>query len=54
MRMALLKDPEIRARIEQPMPMPELDPAAPIEGAAPEPAIEGAPPPSSPAPKAAQ
>jgi penicillin-binding protein 2 len=54
MRMALLKDPEIRARVEQPLPLPELDPAAPIEGAAPEPAIEGVSPPSAPAPKAAQ
>jgi penicillin-binding protein 2 len=54
MRMALLKDPEIRARVEQPLPLPELDPAAPIEGAAPEPAIEGVSPPPAPAPKAAQ
>jgi penicillin-binding protein 2 len=36
MRVALLKDPEIRARIEQPMPMPDLDTAGDVEGAAPE------------------
>ncbi len=48
MRVALLKDPEIRARIEQPMPMPELDAAAPIEGAAPGEATAGPPPPAAP------
>ena len=38
MRVALLKDPEIRARIEQPLPMPALaDTGAPVEGAAPPP-----------------
>jgi penicillin-binding protein 2 len=26
MRIALLKDPELRARIERPMPMPEIPP----------------------------
>lgn len=41
MRVALLKDPEIRARIEQPLPMPELDPNAPVEGAAPGDALPG-------------
>ncbi len=49
MRVALLKDPEIRARITQPMPMPELDETAPVEGAAPEEAVAG-PPPAQPAP----
>jgi len=37
MRVALLKDPEIRARIERPLPMPVLDPNAPDEGAPPPP-----------------
>jgi penicillin-binding protein 2 len=36
MRTVLLKDPEIRARIQKPLPMPEIDPSAPVEGAAPE------------------
>jgi len=35
MRMALLKDPEIRAKIEQPLPLPEVEPEAVVEGAAP-------------------
>ncbi len=35
MRVALLKDPEVRARIQQPLPAPELDPTI-VEGAAPE------------------
>jgi penicillin-binding protein 2 len=35
MRVALLKDPEVRARILQPLPAPELDPGV-VEGAAPE------------------
>jgi penicillin-binding protein 2 len=39
MRVALLKDPEIRARIERPMPLP----AEPVE-AAPDGSIEGAAP----------
>lgn len=43
MRVALLKDPELRARIEKPLPMPEIDPDAPVEGAAPLPADIGAP-----------
>jgi penicillin-binding protein 2 len=38
MRVALLKDPEIRARIEKPLPLPALpDAGAPAEGAAPPP-----------------
>ena len=41
MRVALLKDPELRARIEKPLPMPEIDPNAPVEGAAPLPADVG-------------
>ncbi len=36
MRVALLKDPEIRARIEQPTAMPDIPPDAAAEGAAPE------------------
>ena len=45
MRVALLKDPEIRARIEQPLPLPKLDPNAGLEGAAPPPPTDlpGAP-----------
>jgi len=35
MRVALLKDPQVRARIEQPLPMPELGPESGLEGAAP-------------------
>ncbi len=41
MRTALLKDPEIRARIEKPLPPPELDPNADVEGAEPELPTEG-------------
>jgi penicillin-binding protein 2 len=38
MRVALLKDPEVRARIEKPLPMPALrDGGMPAEGAAPPP-----------------
>ena len=40
MRVALLKDPEVRARIEQPLPMPAMPaspPGQPAEGAAPPP-----------------
>jgi penicillin-binding protein 2 len=44
MRVALLKDPELRARIEKPLPMPEIDPNAPVEGVAPLPADIGLPP----------
>ena len=47
MRVALLKDPEIRARIEKPLPMPELTPDGLAEGAAPEAPIAGAPPAST-------
>jgi penicillin-binding protein 2 len=36
MRVALLKDPEVRARIEQPLPMPDLPPPADGEGERPE------------------
>jgi penicillin-binding protein 2 len=35
MRVALLKDPEIRARIERPAPLPEVAPDAVMEGVAP-------------------
>jgi len=48
MRVALLKDPEIRARIEKPMPMPDAPPEAVIEGAAPEDPVVSAPPPATP------
>ncbi len=50
MRVALLKDPEIRARIEKPTPLPELDPnATGVEGAAPDaPLVETPPPPGTP------
>ncbi|MDB5469115.1 MAG: mrdA [Caulobacter sp.] len=51
MRTALLKDPEIRARIEKPLPLPELDPNADVEGAAPALPADGlATPPAGPAP----
>ena len=40
MRVALLKDPEVRARIEKPMPMPAI-PSTPAEGAAPPPPTGG-------------
>jgi penicillin-binding protein 2 len=36
MRVALLKDPQVRARIEQPMPMPAMPPVITDEGAPPE------------------
>jgi penicillin-binding protein 2 len=52
MRVALLKDPEIRARIEKPLPMPELDEASLAAGAAPAPATVGPPPPAGPGPGA--
>ncbi|WP_184720829.1 penicillin-binding protein 2 [Caulobacter sp.] len=45
MRVALLKDPEIRARIERPAPLPEAPVEDVMEGAAPEDPIEEAPPP---------
>ncbi|HYG26943.1 MAG TPA: penicillin-binding protein 2 [Caulobacteraceae bacterium] len=37
MRVALLKDPEILKRIQQPLPLPGIDPDADAEGAAPPP-----------------
>jgi penicillin-binding protein 2 len=37
MRVALLKDPEVVKRIQQPMPLPPISPEAPAEGRAPEP-----------------
>jgi penicillin-binding protein 2 len=37
MRTALLKDPELRARIEKPLPMPELPPGLNDGGNVPEP-----------------
>jgi len=45
MRVALLKDPEVRARIEQPLPLPQMDPNATAGDAAPPPPtdIPGAP-----------
>jgi penicillin-binding protein 2 len=50
MRVALLKDPEVRARIERPMPLPEepveTTPDGSVEGAAPEDPTVGAPPPA--------
>ena len=45
MRVALLKDPEIRARIEKPLPLPELPEGAELEGEPPEAPIVVAPPP---------
>jgi len=45
MRVALLKDPEIRARIERPAPLPEAAPDDVMEGVAPEDPVEGAAPP---------
>jgi penicillin-binding protein 2 len=54
MRVALLKDPEIRARIERPMPLPEAPveatPDGSIEGAAPDDPTDTAPPPATPTP----
>jgi len=50
MRVALLKDPELRSRIETPLPMPDLPADAVLEGAAPEaPTETPAPPPAPPA-----
>jgi penicillin-binding protein 2 len=45
MRVALLKDPEIRARIEKPMPLPDAPIEDVVEGAAPEDPVEAPPPP---------
>jgi penicillin-binding protein 2 len=36
MRVALLKDPEIRARVEHPLPMPAISPNTPDEGGVPQ------------------
>jgi penicillin-binding protein 2 len=50
MRVALLKDPEIRARITQPLPMPEIAPTPPgvrPEGAAPDLSADFQPAPST-------
>jgi penicillin-binding protein 2 len=50
MRVALLKDADIRARITAPMPLPEVDPVAPgaeQEGEAPAPPSEVIPLPLS-------
>jgi penicillin-binding protein 2 len=47
MRVALLKDPEIRARIEKPAPLPEVAPEDVMEGVAPDDPVEGAAPPDS-------
>ncbi|MES2897349.1 MAG: penicillin-binding protein 2 [Pseudomonadota bacterium] len=44
MRVALLKDPELRARIETPLPMPEVPESVVMEGAAPEAPIVTPPP----------
>jgi penicillin-binding protein 2 len=57
MRVALLKDPEIRARIERPMPRPEAPVEPPdgvVEGAAPDEPEEGAPPPPEATPPTGQ
>ncbi len=44
MRVALLKDPEILARVQAPLPLPRVDPGAEDEGAAPSPAVTAPPP----------
>jgi penicillin-binding protein 2 len=49
MRIALLKDPDILKRIQQPLPMPGIDPNADAEGAAPDPATPTPPPVQRPA-----
>jgi penicillin-binding protein 2 len=46
MRVALLKDPEIRARVEQPLPLPAIPEDGGLEGAAPPPPTDGAAAPS--------
>jgi penicillin-binding protein 2 len=48
MRVALLKDPEIRARIEKPLPMPEMPDTVGGEGAAPDAPVAAPPPPGTP------
>ena len=50
MRVALLKDPDLRARIEQPTPMPDI-PDQPADGAAPEDPTPISQAPSSPSPR---
>jgi len=45
MRVALLKDPDVLARVQEPLPLPKLDPNAEDEGAAP--AVIPGPPPSA-------
>ncbi len=52
MRVALLKDPEMRARIEKPLPMPALPPAAQDDDGLPEPPTPIAPDPTQPRPAA--
>lgn len=47
MRVALLKDPEIRARVEKPLPMPELVSDGEMVGAAPDAPILTEPPPAA-------
>lgn len=54
MRVALLKDPEMRARIEKPAPMPEAVPDDVMEGAAPEEPTVGPPPPAPTTPQGGQ
>jgi penicillin-binding protein 2 len=55
MRVALLKDPEIRARIEKPLPMPQLPSDAQLGGGVPDAptALPGAPAATAPTPAAA-
>ena len=49
MRVALLKDPELRSRIEKPMPMPQAAEPMEAEGVAPEAPTVTPPPPAEPA-----
>jgi penicillin-binding protein 2 len=44
MRVALLKDPEIRARVEKPLPLPEMIPDEGMAGAAPDDPVATPPP----------
>jgi len=55
MRVALLKDPEIRARVEKPLPMPQIPDDAELGGGVPEAPTElpGAPPSTAPTPPTA-
>lgn len=50
MRVALMKDPELRARIEKPLPLPEVPETAEVEGAQPEAPMVTPPPPATPTP----